>query len=67
MREGDATLNVVGGNPDVLAGLDPAAGDNHSLVRVDFMIGFAEMDVDGLTQVRTAEPFMRSGEWAFEL
>lgn len=44
-----------------------AAGGNHSLVHVDFMIGSAEMDIDGLTEVGTAEPIMRSGEWAFEL
>ena len=43
-----------------------AAGGNHSLVHVDFMIGSGEMDVDGLTEGGAAEPVMRSGEWAFE-
>jgi aminopeptidase len=43
-----------------------AAGGNHSLIHIDFMIGSGEMDVDGLTKDGTAEPIMRSGEWAFE-
>jgi aminopeptidase len=40
-----------------------AAGANHSLTHVDFMIGSAEMDVDGLTESGGAEPVMRHGEW----
>jgi aminopeptidase len=44
-----------------------AAGGNHSLIHVDFMIGSGEMDVDGVTDDGTAEPVMRSGEWAFAL
>ena len=43
------------------------AGGNHSLVHVDFMIGSAQMQVDGLTQAGRAEPIMRSGEWAFQV
>jgi aminopeptidase len=42
-----------------------AAGGNDSLAHVDFMIGSAEMDVDGLTHDGIAEPIMRAGEWAF--
>jgi aminopeptidase len=44
-----------------------AVGGNHSLIHTDFMIGSGEMDVDGLTEDGTAEPIMRSGEWAFEV
>jgi aminopeptidase len=44
-----------------------AAGGNHSLVHVDFMIGSGEMDVDGIGEDGTAEPVMRAGEWAFDL
>lgn len=44
-----------------------AVGGNHSLIHIDFMIGSGEMDVDGLTEDGTAEPIMRSGEWAFEV
>ena len=42
-------------------------GGNHSLVHVDFMIGSAQMQVDGLTPAGRAEPIMRSGEWAFQV
>ena len=42
-----------------------AAGGNDSLTHVDFMIGGAEMNVDGLTGTGGVEPVMRSGEWAF--
>lgn len=42
-----------------------AIGGNSSLVHVDFMIGSAELDIDGLAEDGTAEPIMRGGEWAF--
>lgn len=41
-----------------------AAGGNHSLTHVDFMIGSGEIDIDGLTADGTAEPVMRRGEWS---
>ena len=41
------------------------AGGNTSLIHVDFMIGAATMDIDGLAEDGTAEPVMRAGEWAF--
>lgn len=41
------------------------AGGNTSNVHVDFMIGSAEMEVDGITADGTVEPVMRRGEWAF--
>ena len=41
------------------------AGGNKSLVHTDFMIGSAEMDIDGITADGTREPVMRQGEWAF--
>ena len=40
-----------------------ALGANTSLVHVDWMIGNAELDVDGITAGGTAEPLMRKGEW----
>jgi len=33
-------------------------------VHVDVMIGWAELDVDGVLRDGTAEPLMRYGEWA---
>jgi aminopeptidase len=43
-----------------------AAGGNTSLNHVDFMIGSPQMDIDGITEIGSQEPVMRSGEWAFE-
>lgn len=40
-------------------------GGNMSMTHVDFMLGSAEMDVDGITEEGTREPLMRKGEWAF--
>jgi aminopeptidase len=40
-------------------------GVNTSLVHVDFMIGSAEMDIDGVTKDGTREPIFRKGNWAF--
>ena len=40
-----------------------ALGGNSSHVHVDFMIGSAEVDVDGIDGDGNAEPLMRAGEW----
>jgi aminopeptidase len=40
-----------------------ALGANSSLIHVDWMIGSADMDVDGISTDGAAEPLMRSGEW----
>ena len=40
-----------------------ALGANSSLIHVDWMIGSAEMDVDGIAADGAAEPLMRAGEW----
>lgn len=39
------------------------AGGNRSAVHVDFMIGSAELDVDGVLTGGTVEALMRQGEW----
>lgn len=41
-----------------------AAGGNNSLAHVDFMIGSAAMDIDGVRADGSVEPVMRAGEWA---
>jgi aminopeptidase len=38
-------------------------GANESLIHVDWMIGSAEMDVDGVAADGAAEPLMRKGAW----
>jgi aminopeptidase len=45
--------------PDEIA----AKGGNKSLIHIDWMIGSAEMDVDGLSADGASEPVMRKGEW----
>ncbi|MFC5451866.1 aminopeptidase [Paenibacillus aestuarii] len=41
------------------------AGLNDSLIHVDFMIGSAEMDIDGELADGGIEPIFRKGNWAF--
>jgi aminopeptidase len=51
-------------NGDKLTEEEQAAkGLNQSLIHVDWMIGSSELDIDGVTAARTAEPLMRKGEW----
>ena len=38
-------------------------GGNSSLIHVDWMIGSAQVDVDGVDAQGKAEPLMRAGEW----
>ncbi|GJD49869.1 Aminopeptidase T [Methylobacterium crusticola] len=38
-------------------------GANRSLIHIDWMIGSAEVDVDGVAKDGRAEPLMRRGEW----
>ena len=40
-----------------------ARGANESLIHVDWMIGSAELDVDGVSASGHSEPLMRQGEW----
>lgn len=39
-------------------------GVNSSITHVDFMIGSAEMDIDGILEDGTSEPLFRKGTWA---
>ncbi|WP_077210868.1 aminopeptidase [Bacillus dakarensis] len=40
-------------------------GLNESITHVDFMIGSAQMDIDGITADGKSEPIFRNGDWAF--
>ena len=40
------------------------AGGNHSVVHVDFMIGSADLDIEGVLENGATEPLMRHGEWS---
>jgi aminopeptidase len=43
------------------------AGGNRSAIHVDFMIGSAALDVDGVFDDGRTEPLMRQGEWVSAL
>jgi aminopeptidase len=56
-------FNVEGGkqmSPEELA----SSGVNSSIAHVDFMIGSAEMDIDGVLDDGTVEAIFRKGNWA---
>ncbi|MEG0384526.1 MAG: aminopeptidase [Solibacillus sp.] len=40
-------------------------GLNQSITHVDFMIGSAQMNIDGITEDGKLEPVFRNGNWAF--
>jgi aminopeptidase len=40
-----------------------ARGGNSSLIHVDFMIGSAELEIDGELADGTIEPIFRAGNW----
>ena len=42
------------------------AGGNRSATHVDFMIGSAALDIDGVRTNGSREPLMRAGEWVTE-
>jgi aminopeptidase len=42
------------------------AGGNSSNIHVDWMIGSAELDIDGISEDGDRTPVMRGGEWAFD-
>ncbi|WP_102026372.1 aminopeptidase [Salirhabdus sp. Marseille-P4669] len=44
-----------------------AAGVNTSINHEDFMIGSAELDIDGVTKDGKVEPIFRKGNWAIDL
>ena len=52
----------IGNDKDAVAG----AGGNSSNIHVDWMIGSADLDIDGISEDGKRTPVMRSGEWAFE-
>ena len=41
-----------------------AQGGNQSLIHIDWMIGAAETDIDGIRADGSSVPVFRSGEWA---
>jgi aminopeptidase len=64
---GRAYKQCMQGGPQMSDETFAAAGGNLSLTHNDFMIGSAEMDVDGVKEDGSREPVMRQGEWAFAI
>jgi len=64
---GNAYRTSIQGGEDMTDEEFAAEGGNKSLIHTDFMIGSAEMDIDGIKEDGTHEPIIRSGEWAFDI
>jgi aminopeptidase len=64
---GNAYRYSIEGGSDMTEEEFAAHGGNKSLIHVDFMIGSAEMNIDGIQPDGTLEPILRQGEWAFEV
>lgn len=60
---GSAYATCVAGGADMTKAQLEEAGLNTSITHVDFMIGSAEMDIDGVLPDGSTEPVFRSGEW----
>jgi len=56
-------FNVEGGTKMSQEELEES-GVNRSITHVDFMIGSADMDIDGIQKDGTTEPIFRKGNWA---
>ena len=61
---GRAYRNCIAGCEDASEEEFAARGGNTSANHLDFMIGSAEIDIDGITADGRREPVMRGGEWA---
>ncbi len=64
---GSAYRDSLMGGPEMTDEEFQSHGGNKSLIHTDFMIGSAEMNIDGIKADGTLESIMRKGEWAFEL
>lgn len=60
---GRAYRNCIAGTEESSDEEFTARGGNNSANHLDFMIGSAEIDIDGITASGESEPVMRQGEW----
>lgn len=63
---GNAYRDTIVGGTDMTNEAFQAEGGNKSLIHTDFMIGSADMDIDGINADGLREPIMRKGEWTFD-
>ncbi|MBM7095502.1 aminopeptidase [Bacillus sp. H-16] len=61
---GSAYAFCVEGGPDMSKEEQEELGINNSITHVDFMIGSADMNIDGIKEDGSREPVFRNGEWA---
>ncbi|THF77538.1 aminopeptidase [Cohnella fermenti] len=61
---GNAYPTCIEGGPAMSREELEQAGLNQSFLHVDFMVGSAEMDIDGITKDGQIEPVFRKGNWA---
>jgi aminopeptidase len=64
---GNAYRSSIRGGEDMTEEEFAANGGNKSLIHTDFMIGSAQLDIDGIAEDGRREPVMRQGEWAFDV
>jgi len=62
---GEAYPTCYEGGQQLEEGQLESLGINVSITHVDFMIGSAEMDIDGILPDGTKQPIFRKGNWAF--
>ena len=62
---GEAYPTCYEGGKELEEGQLEALGINRSITHEDFMIGSAEMDIDGVLADGKVEPIFRKGNWAF--
>lgn len=62
---GEAYPTCYEGGKELEKGQLEALGINTSITHEDFMIGNAEMDIDGILADGSTEPIFRKGNWAF--
>jgi len=62
---GSAYTTCLEGGTDMSQEEQKENGVNNSITHVDFMIGSAELNIDGETKEGTIEPVFRQGNWAF--
>lgn len=64
---GRAYATTLQGGTDMAEDQFVESGGNVSQTHVDFMIGNADVDIDGVRADGKREPVFRQGEWAFEV
>ena len=62
---GEAYPTCLAGGRDMTDAELAAAGANISITHEDFMVGSAEMNIDGILAAGTTEPIFYKGSWAF--